>query len=189
MKHEITTYIQRNSTPQSLQKGKLLFSKQRVKSLQLNSGNNTYKATVKGSKLYNTAVGFSTNNSVTFTSCNCLYDWGGLCKHKVATLFAISDLGNDAKGIVKKTKKIKTALLLPNDADLTEKVLDEVVNDKIYDQMQQKQWELEINEFEAPDKLQAKLSDNYNYWDSGEYIITFTREKKRYKGRLFLSLC
>ncbi len=86
-------------------------------------GQNEYiiKSTVQGSerKPYHTTIAFNVKKGIMrYSSCTCPYDWGGLCKHRVALLFRFCanmrgcpSEGSDSPSELKLQKKI---LLLNN---------------------------------------------------------------------------
>ena len=69
-------------------RGHDLYAKSKVKSVDYSVGDDTWMCIVEGSRKYITKIkGLSTNRIK--TSCTCPYDWGPVCKHSVAALFAI----------------------------------------------------------------------------------------------------
>ena len=73
------------------------------------TGNNEYEAIVSGNKDYEVKIKLADDNIQDFT-CTCPYDWGPVCKHVAAVLFALQE-GNlsglkEAKAIKKSKGKI-----------------------------------------------------------------------------------
>lgn len=65
---------------------------------------NTFTALVEGSEVYETKITIN-GNAIGDHSCNCPYDMGEFCKHKVALLFAIRNFFNEEDLPEKKEKK------------------------------------------------------------------------------------
>jgi hypothetical protein len=64
-----------------------------------------WEAIVRGSEKYEVVVEIDEEGDITHTECDCPYDWGGPCKHIVATLFAIRDGETISSKPVKKASK------------------------------------------------------------------------------------
>lgn len=81
--------IQRHSSPESFRRGQEYYRQGSVTSL-LRRGQEL-RAEVAGSQFspYGVRVVFD-EAGIVDASCSCPYDWGGLCKHIVATLLASS---------------------------------------------------------------------------------------------------
>lgn len=83
-------------------RGQELYADSKVKSVDYSSADDTWMCIVEGSRKYITKVkGLSTNRIK--TSCTCPYDWGPVCKHSVAALFAIENY--DETDVVRLAKK------------------------------------------------------------------------------------
>ena len=87
-------------------RGQELYANGMVLSIDYSNSDDTWMCMVEGTRKYITKVkGLSTNRIS--TSCTCPYDWGPVCKHAVAALFAIANYNeSDTK---KETKEYKTA--------------------------------------------------------------------------------
>ncbi len=83
----VQQYIYNNSIPQSRQKAQTLFSNGRVQSFKIDHDKRQIVSIVWGdTDVYSVKIQFS-DKSITGTSCNCKYNFGGICKHTVASLY------------------------------------------------------------------------------------------------------
>ncbi|RLD47356.1 MAG: hypothetical protein DRI86_00560 [Bacteroidetes bacterium] len=100
----IDTFLNKFVDFQVKKRGQELYSNAKVLSIDYSSADDTWMCIVEGSRKYITKVkGLSTNRIS--TSCTCDYNWGPVCKHAVATLFAIDNYNendNNEKAIKRK---------------------------------------------------------------------------------------
>ncbi|MEA3450794.1 MAG: SWIM zinc finger family protein, partial [Bacteroidota bacterium] len=90
-KERIVEYVYRNSTRNSLERGRHLYLHNKVKKIEEHS--NYIKASVQGTTMYSVFIYFDeTKNLITSTECSCPYNYGGICKHKIATLYKYSSI-------------------------------------------------------------------------------------------------
>ncbi len=87
-------YLKSNALPQSISKGKAIFSRGEMV-LERFSNNDKGDAAIKvrsdsGARAYNVVVK-NWNTPILATSCSCDYDWGGICKHRVAALLLLEN--------------------------------------------------------------------------------------------------
>ncbi|MEL7406683.1 MAG: SWIM zinc finger family protein [Cyanobacteria bacterium J06558_2] len=75
--------IRQSATHKSWQRGESYYDQGCVR--QVNQRGNLISAEVIGSSLYSVSIEFADHDILT-ASCTCPYDWGGYCKHIVATL-------------------------------------------------------------------------------------------------------
>ncbi len=92
-------YINFYASVAVINRGEKLYEKGKVELVSLDKKHETATFKVKGSKKYDVFV--KDFNKVDMqVSCNCLYDWGGICKHSVAALLFLEDyLKSDEKDI------------------------------------------------------------------------------------------
>lgn len=87
-----------------LQRGREYFNDGNVVQLD-ETGDNTWAAEVEGSETYEVEVTLKNNSEIDDSSCNCPYD-GSICKHQVATFFALrEELKNKPKQKAKAAAK------------------------------------------------------------------------------------
>lgn len=95
---ELASYLKKNTSSQSLEKGLEIFrlgNLERVSFEPRNNGVARYKVkSERGWDNYNVLV-IDFLNGITHpqVSCSCPYDWGGLCKHRVAVLLDLDQRG------------------------------------------------------------------------------------------------
>lgn len=113
MKGDWEKIISRNAVVSSISRGKEIFRDNRVFDLKFNVVDGTIKgdASVTGSGGVYRAELVVANNDVVQSYCSCPYDWGGICKHRVASLLAIeqelSKNGIPVKTITRKAPSLK----------------------------------------------------------------------------------
>ncbi|MCU0468127.1 MAG: SNF2-related protein [Arcicella sp.] len=87
-------YLKSNALPQSISKGKAIFASGRVsidKLVNQEKGEAILKVkSDSGSRSYTVNVK-NWNTPILYTSCTCDYDWGGICKHRVASLLVLEN--------------------------------------------------------------------------------------------------
>ena len=88
--HQIELYIEKNSKPKVRTKGEQIarvIDHFGVPSIEMNNQVATFR--IMGTYFYTVQI----NNFLgeISSSCTCPYDWGGLCKHQVASLIYLSD--------------------------------------------------------------------------------------------------
>ncbi len=89
-------------TPDILQRGHDYFNKNLIQNLdEIEDGR--WQAEVEGSYLYEIEIYRSPDNSLEYY-CNCPYDWGPVCKHVAAVLFAIEEMFPE---YFEKSKKVR----------------------------------------------------------------------------------
>ncbi|MEX0812564.1 MAG: SNF2-related protein [Chitinophagales bacterium] len=91
---ELLEYIQRHANSSSLSRGQAYMKQRKCKLLKYDEEKGQAKYEVRGSSLY--TVNIKNLNTDVETSCNCPYDFGGICKHQVA---AVLDFVNKAKNL------------------------------------------------------------------------------------------
>lgn len=109
---KLRKYLKSNALPQSVSRGKVIHSKGNV-SLEKISYTDKGEAIMKvksdsGSKSYTVNIR-NWNTPIVLTNCSCDYDWGGICKHRVAALLQLEHLLNNYKPtIIDTTPKKRT---------------------------------------------------------------------------------
>lgn len=87
-------YLKSNALPQSISKGKAIFASGGVTTdnfSNVEKGLATFKAkSGSGSKTYTVTIK-NWNTPILNTHCSCDYDWGGICKHRVASLLVLEN--------------------------------------------------------------------------------------------------
>ena len=87
-------YLKSNALPQSISKGKAIFASGGITTenfTNVEKGLATFKAkSGTGSKSYTVTIK-NWNTPILNTSCSCDYDWGGICKHRVASLLVLEN--------------------------------------------------------------------------------------------------
>ncbi len=87
-------YLKSNALPQSISKGKAIFASGGITTenfSNVDKGLATFKAkSATGSKSYTVTIK-NWNTPILNTSCSCDYDWGGICKHRVASLLVLEN--------------------------------------------------------------------------------------------------
>ena len=73
--------------------------------LSLDYYDNKWNAEVAGSDDYYVTVALSETGDITFTECNCPYDWGEYCKHQVAVFYEIKNRLQSGEPTVQTKKK------------------------------------------------------------------------------------
>lgn len=125
IKSHIIHFISHNSKLQSERKGKALHKSGKVKQVSFDTKKEEWLFEVKGTSFYDVKIYKITKNKIR-TSCTCPYDWGGPCKHVVASLLHICHNSEDTP---KKTRVIRTkfGFKLDEYKNITkEKVLDNI---------------------------------------------------------------
>ena len=87
-------YVKSNALPQSISKGKSIFASGGITTENFSNvekGLATFKAkSGSGSKTYTVTIK-NWNTPILNTHCSCDYDWGGICKHRVASLMTLEN--------------------------------------------------------------------------------------------------
>ena len=90
----IKKYLKSNALPQSVSKGKAIFASGRITTENFSNvekGLATFKAkSGSSSKTYAVTIK-NWNTPIMNTNCSCDYDWGGICKHRVASLLVLEN--------------------------------------------------------------------------------------------------
>ncbi len=104
-KEQINNYISKNANSTIQRRALRLFKVGAVKSFETDEHFNSTIVKVQGGKLYSVTINYTGSLR---SSCNCPYDWGGICKHEVAALYHIRDFATlEVKKITPpKNKKI-----------------------------------------------------------------------------------
>ena len=106
----IENFTKFHATEQSIQKGKEIFSNGVVNFIEFDEKKDKRKFTVKGSEVYTVFIKGLSRNDIE-TSCTCPFDWGGICKHSVASLLHIS--ANLDKPINYSTNTLNKGISIP----------------------------------------------------------------------------
>ncbi|MCB0650911.1 MAG: hypothetical protein KDC85_06515 [Saprospiraceae bacterium] len=77
------------SNARNFEEGKAMFKKRALELIYLNIAGETASFAVQGTRLYHVDIYRFVTGGVQ-TNCNCPYDWGGLCKHEVASLLYLA---------------------------------------------------------------------------------------------------
>jgi len=85
----IENFTKFHASEQTIQKGRDLFINGLVNFIDFDEKKDKRKFTVKGSEMYTVYIKGLSRNDVD-TSCTCPFDWGGICKHSVASLLYIA---------------------------------------------------------------------------------------------------
>lgn len=104
IKNHIKDFISHNSRMQSESKGKILHKTNKVELVSFDTKKEEWLFEVEGTSLYDVKIFKITKNRMR-TSCNCRYDWGGPCKHVIASLLYIYD---DKQAVPEKGKTSRT---------------------------------------------------------------------------------
>lgn len=93
-KNYITKYINFYADTQIAMRGKRMYNDGLVEYSGYDEKKDTYKFLVEGSDIYTVNIKGISKNDVS-AGCTCPYDWGGMCKHTVASLLYIKErIGN-----------------------------------------------------------------------------------------------
>ena len=93
----IQSYLNKKSLTTSTIKGKTLFQGGTVKLIDLNMEDEVATFVVQGSRLYYVYI-YDFQSKKISSECNCAYDWGGICKHEIASLIFLEQrLGHSKK--------------------------------------------------------------------------------------------
>lgn len=102
-----------------------------------------WQANVSGTDSYQVRLHLKNDNEISSTGCDCPYDWGPICKHEVAALFALREqklgkmTGKEAKAKKKtmtRRQKLETILGGVSHEELQEFVIENALNhDDFYD--------------------------------------------------------
>ena len=114
--------FENNIDSRILNRGESYFQESAVEEL-VEVGGNKWQAQVDGSELYDVEVEIN-KNTIDDWSCTCPYDWGPICKHVVATLFAIRAELNVEKS--KRPQKSKSRKKQKTDWQQAEAILDKL---------------------------------------------------------------
>ncbi len=95
----IEKYINLMSTSSVRKRGEALFAENAVKYKYYNKSTQEWTFKVQGSNLYTVSI-HDTGTKIFSTSCNCPYDWHGICKHTVAALMSIEAKDKAGSNIV-----------------------------------------------------------------------------------------
>jgi uncharacterized Zn finger protein len=93
-----------------LERGLDYYQDGQVRSLEFDG---TYwTAEVSGSEDYTVTIEVSRSGKIKGMECDCPYDWGPVCKHEAAVLYALRDRGENTlvKTSPRKMERLKTAL-------------------------------------------------------------------------------
>jgi SNF2 family DNA or RNA helicase len=113
-------YLKTFSNPTIRERGKLIFDKKRLnlkKLVQLGMGEADFAVLSDDGSSHEYRVkvtGFASENSILLSSCSCLYNQGGICKHRVAAVMAL-DQQLTLTPIYKKEELMADSLLIAND--------------------------------------------------------------------------
>ncbi len=85
-------FIQQNADNSVLERGKKIFeTRHKLQFVNLEDGKLDMKVKGSGTGNWYDVKIVMDGNSIASTSCTCPYDWGGICKHRVATLLYLRD--------------------------------------------------------------------------------------------------
>jgi len=102
--------FEENIEPIILQRGYDYFIEGRVSRIEAHE--HGIDAEVEGSDDYIVSLFLEPSGHITYTNCNCPYDWGPFCKHQVAVFYALREL-NDRGELMKiqgKRKELQDSL-------------------------------------------------------------------------------
>lgn len=92
-----------------LERGWDYYRNDRVKSIEKDS-RNTYTAIVAGTEDYKVTVKVGENGEIESADCDCPYDMGPYCKHKVAVFYSLRDImKHGSAGILSNSTDIRDA--------------------------------------------------------------------------------
>ncbi len=84
---DISNYIYSKSIPQSINKGRQLYDNAAIQAFKIYPDEEKITAIVQGDMdVYSVKI-FLKKGKISGTTCTCPYDFGGICKHTVATLY------------------------------------------------------------------------------------------------------
>ena len=75
---------------QTIERGLAYYQHEAVQEIE-QVAKNEFSAIVEGSEDYNVYIQLDENLHITTHSCDCPYEWGDYCKHKVAVLYSIKN--------------------------------------------------------------------------------------------------
>lgn len=91
---KLKKYLKSNALPQSVSKGKAIFASGKVsveKFSNVEKGEAIFKVKSDSSSKNYTINVKNWNTPILSTNCSCDYDWGGICKHRVAALMVLEN--------------------------------------------------------------------------------------------------
>ncbi len=109
MQNKIQNYINENASYTIQKRGQNLLYSNAIKDFVIDINKNEAIFLVKGTHLY--SVEIKNLNGKIKTSCTCPYDWGGICKHEVASLLYLINYFDKNPN---KNKKESPARKIPN---------------------------------------------------------------------------
>jgi len=131
----IKRYIQFYSSYTIIQRGKLLFKNNAVKTAIYNDKMDSWLLTVQGSKQYIVQIVGIANNNIIHTSCTCPFDWGEMCKHTVAALMYLQNKNIEQvlekKEVVDENRNSKGYYKIDNYKNITKKDVESRCNQTI----------------------------------------------------------
>ncbi|MEA5404963.1 DEAD/DEAH box helicase [Arcicella sp. DC2W] len=86
---KLRKYLKSNALPQSVSRGKIIYQKGGTtfeKISYTDKGEATIKVKSDSSSKFYSVLIKNWNTAIVSSSCSCSYDWGGICKHRVAAL-------------------------------------------------------------------------------------------------------
>ncbi|MCT4603056.1 MAG: SNF2-related protein [Marinifilum sp.] len=144
----IQNYIDFYSSLEVKGRGKQLFKNKKVTLREFNEEKDKWEFFVEGTRMYRVNI-LKVEAWDIQTSCNCPFDWGGICKHTVAALLHIADLSANnkpepTKELVSNPEKSKKNKLtqrgtlgyeLPEFEIISEKLVRENTNPSLFNQL------------------------------------------------------
>ena len=103
MQNKIQTYIDKNANSTIQKRGQNLLKNNAIKDFIIDVNKDEITFLVQGSYVYEINIRNLKGNLK--TSCNCPYDWGGICKHEVASLLYLKNYLQDNSNNNSENKK------------------------------------------------------------------------------------
>lgn len=163
-------------------RGLKLFENNAVTLQEYDETTDTWRFVVKGTQNYRVKI--KNTQSITLdSSCDCPYEWGSVCKHRVAALYYIIDTLTTGKKIEKRTASVKTnkrfgtrnGYLVDQYKSITNKFIKENTSERTFSEIKygRKRAYVIYNQVEIK-------KDEVNFRASNElYDVTFFREENQ----------
>ncbi|TAK52197.1 MAG: hypothetical protein EPO24_15365, partial [Bacteroidetes bacterium] len=153
---------------------------------------NKITARVSGTRRYSVTIEFNQGSDIPDVYCTCPYDWGGACKHVVATLFAAMERQEKEEGsiVVEQTLPTSFARKVRGERERVEGRSSSFLSSEAQDEgvtnvqtgTKSGKWTKKIEKYLLPEQIQPAIQATQSHWN----LIYVIRDKL---DRIILQAC
>jgi len=167
----INEFLSKNTTSATLVRARELKNNQMIKAFQFQDKARRITAKVLGNNLYDISIIFTGKNSI-FTTCNCPYNYQGVCKHIVSVLLKFQEEYGDLT-----IDDIQKPALIPDFQYLTQESIVDIIGDRLDDpQVYRMAYNITLNQYNEGNEITFHVPNNAYSNNHAKVRCTYTTE-------------